>query len=151
MGSAVASSMPRPFAEAGGGEFPAEARVGLARRRRRTASTDAPGIQRSFMVWAVALRTAACRVSLQCSRYQLARSPPCDLPQVHSDRFGSAVSCRHAHVGVGRKSGGVLLVQLQGILRELLQKEPGSGQVSDPAAALPGKLHPPEALALHLG
>ena len=47
--------------------------------------------------------------------------------------------------GVARAEG-VLLLQLQGRLRSVLQEEPGSLQVPGPAAALPGELHQEQAL-----
>ena len=92
------------------------------------------------------------RLPATCSRYQLARSPPCDLQHGLSDRFGSAVSCRCARRHAGavrcRERAGVLLGKLQGSLWKLLQKEPGPGEVSGPAAALPRGLHPQEGLDL---
>jgi hypothetical protein len=113
----------------------------------RPAERIGAGIQRSFMVWPVALRGPLPASLSNVQRYQLARSPPCDLPEVHSDCFGSAVSCRGASPGLRGGRARVVLVLLPRILRKLLQKEPRPGQMPSPAAALPRGLHSKATLA----
>jgi hypothetical protein len=122
---------------------------GVAGARRRPVI---PGIQRSFMVRPVAVRSVPLPgLPAQCIPYETARSPHCETLQAHADRPSRTVCCRRAgRIGAAdayrERRGAVVLRQLQGCLRSVLQEKPGSIQVPDPAAALPGKLHQEQAL-----
>ncbi len=58
------------------------------------------------MVWAVAVRCDSVPdLPAQCIPYEPARSPPCDTPQDHADRFGHGVSLAIALVALALPAG----------------------------------------------
>ena len=113
--------------------------------------TDEPGIQRSFMVHALAVRHRLPGLPAQCIPYEPARSPPCDTPPDHIAHPGRVVDRARAgradHVIRHReRRRAIVLLRLQGRLRSVLQKEPGSIEVPGAVAALPRDLHQEQTL-----